>query len=1449
MEVKQNIVKNQLDIIYRPHPILPAADCQYRAQEWRQGQTVREILIANGIDQHQPISIILDDRLLTVSEWDTVCPQPGQMINVKSEVLGGGGGGGSNVVQIVSLIAIIALIVVTQQYELGAFAAELAGFGTAAGWSTGIIIAGSVIIQGIAMAVTTSSTSLGGTDGLGGEYSSPSSTYSLSGGSNRQRKYESMPVLMGRHRLFFDLGSKPFTEYQGEDQYLYQIFHRGVSSSVFSDYKIGNNLLTNYADWQWNGANSNGTITAFPGNVDSAPGAAIENSAGWITRTTSINTYKIGLDIEGSLYYANDSGGLSTTEVQLRVEYRAVGAGSWTIPSSIVVSGDGFVTGKWETYTYTVPRGYWEYDENGNPATWIDTSYTETGTRFVNNVGGTVIISGNTQSPKRATLFITPPSIGQYEVRIIRDTADSTSSRLVNKTNWSVIKSYQQDDGYYKGQDRIGLTIRASEQLNGAIQQLSAIGSSKAVYWNGSSFVNQETSNPAHWFMDFAIGRRNADGKLMYGIGLTNSQIDFDALNSWATFCTTEGLTFNAVIDGSQTASDLLNAIARCGFASPTWASGKLGVVWDARNATPVAAFGMSNIIKGSFSVSYVTENLAEEIIVKYVNPDKDWEQDEVRTTVPNVTNPQRTSSIDLYGCTSQAMAGKFANYIAAQQYYRRRRITWDCDFEGFVCNRGDVVMLSHDLTQWGYSGRIIDQSEIRTNLLTYSQLYSDASWTKSNCAIGSTPIQSPIQDLTAYKIENTATTSTNRSFYKSVSGLLAGQTITTSFYFKAAERSWAYLQMANTGGAFTASKSANFNLSTGVVGSKSASSTSSITDVGNGWYRCTITDTTNNAGSTRIRVYIGEADNDLTFIDTVGAGIYAWGGQVEVRASASDYIATTSTATSAGGNVLTLDRTVPRSGATEYMMIKEPDGTMTTYPVLASVEDSDTVTLTSVPTLQTDMQLLDHIWFFSPLATPGKKVKILSVQPTSESRVQVVATDEYEEFYDAWDGDFEVPSSGTLLLNSIPVVRNIRASENLYRGTDNAVKSHVSVTFDMSGDWERVNVKYRVGNDVWTRFTTYATSFEFDTQNTGVIEIEVLPIRGTTVGNPATYSGTIFGVLTDLPNVEGFTDFYRDGNTVLTWRAVTDPRTIDYEIRKGTAWATAEVLGRVSGTEFTAIGNGLYWVAAHTGSIYSPTPVSLQIDESSLVHNVIATWDEEATGWSGTLTGGAIIDGTNITLGGTGLVSAIPVFSAIPSLIYYGGVATSGTYEIPAGHEIDIGYAAECSVTVSYRMQADSPLNIVSLIPVFSTIPSLIGNYAGQADVRIQMAIAPASGVYGAWRDFTPASYFGRKFKFRAVLSSTNTDVYPILDTMTFSVDVPDRLETGTAVSVSTSGLSVTYTKPFQVAPNVQITIVSAQAGDDAVLSSETASGFNIIVNNGGSPVARTINWVAQGY
>jgi hypothetical protein len=60
--------------------------------------------------------------------------------------------------------------------------------------------------------------------------------------------------------------------------------------------------------------------------------------------------------------------------------------------------------------------------------------------------------------------------------------------------------------------------------------------------------------------------------------------------------------------------------------------------------------------------------------------------------------------------------------------------------------------------------------------------------------------------------------------------------------------------------------------------------------------------------------------------------------------------------------------------------------------------------------------------------------------------------------------------------------------------------------------------------------------------------------------------------------------------------------------------------------------------------------------------------------------------------------------------------------------------------------------------------------------------------------------------------------------------------------------GTLITFANRYNSLPSVQVAILNAQAGDDAV-TSVTASGFTVNVVNGGNSVPRQIAWVAQGW
>ena len=176
-------------------------------------------------------------------------------------------------------------------------------------------------------------------------------------------------------------------------------------------------------------------------------------------------------------------------------------------------------------------------------------------------------------------------------------------------------------------------------------------------------------------------------------------------------------------------------------------------------------------------------------------------------------------------------------------------------------------------------------------NMLTYSQLVSNAAWTKSGLTVTEAQLD-PLGGVTAEAIVEDGTAG-GTLWYQSPA-VANGSTYVISAYFKRGVRGFAYLGIYDS-----AAQYAWFNLATGAVGTKAAGLASSgMISVGNGWYRCWAVRTTNTIGGLGL-FGISAVDNVVAYAGTSGyiAG-YAWGAQLSSGNRPGIYAPTTATAT-----------------------------------------------------------------------------------------------------------------------------------------------------------------------------------------------------------------------------------------------------------------------------------------------------------------------------------------------------------------------------------------------------------------------------------------------------------------------------------------------------------------------------------------------------------------------
>ena len=180
---------------------------------------------------------------------------------------------------------------------------------------------------------------------------------------------------------------------------------------------------------------------------------------------------------------------------------------------------------------------------------------------------------------------------------------------------------------------------------------------------------------------------------------------------------------------------------------------------------------------------------------------------------------------------------------------------------------------------------------KVRTNIALYSEQFNDASWNKGTLTVSANAATAPNGTTTADLIYPSANSS-NSVIFNGVT-ISNGVEYTNSVYAKASGKTWIFIRgIRDANGVW-------FNLSSGTIGTTEAGVSGTITSIGSGWYRCSVTQT---SSSTTGRLVILVVDGDGSTSVTVNGtdGLLIWGGQQEADVM-TDYIATTTAAVSVG--------------------------------------------------------------------------------------------------------------------------------------------------------------------------------------------------------------------------------------------------------------------------------------------------------------------------------------------------------------------------------------------------------------------------------------------------------------------------------------------------------------------------------------------------------------------
>jgi hypothetical protein len=162
-----------------------------------------------------------------------------------------------------------------------------------------------------------------------------------------------------------------------------------------------------------------------------------------------------------------------------------------------------------------------------------------------------------------------------------------------------------------------------------------------------------------------------------------------------------------------------------------------------------------------------------------------------------------------------------------------------------------------------------------RINLVTYSEDFSNGSWTKSQSSAILSNITSPKGTQNVYKFtENTA--SSKHQLFTTISSYTE---LTISFFAKKEERSFIAVEKSGWGNTI-------FDLNIGSV----VSGTGDVIDFGNGWFRCSAFYTASPA-QTQFYLILMQDSSTNSYQGDGNSGLYLWGIQAEAGSYATSYI------------------------------------------------------------------------------------------------------------------------------------------------------------------------------------------------------------------------------------------------------------------------------------------------------------------------------------------------------------------------------------------------------------------------------------------------------------------------------------------------------------------------------------------------------------------------------
>lgn len=329
-----------------------------------------------------------------------------------------------------------------------------------------------------------------------------------------------------------------------------------------------------------------------------------------------------------------------------------------------------------------------------------------------NSISARANIVGARSNPVYASFRFKPKVIGRYQVRVRRLGSEGDySQQKADDVTWGGLTTNTPRPPVLTDKRHVfmELRIRATNQLNGNIQNLSAVASQSLEVYDPDTqtWSRQITNNPAWVFVDLLTGEINKKR-------VSVDRLHLESIVAWANYCAevptpppSQTYLFprfqtNFVLDYEGTLQEVLFQICGAAQASLNVIDGKYGVLVDRLKTTPVQIFTPRN--SSGFSSTRFYGPRPDGVKVKFIDPNLDWETSEVIVYDNgfDATNAENFDEMTSFACTNNEQAWRFGRYMIAQNRLRQETMNLQVDFEHLVCSRGDYVQISQDVMEVG---------------------------------------------------------------------------------------------------------------------------------------------------------------------------------------------------------------------------------------------------------------------------------------------------------------------------------------------------------------------------------------------------------------------------------------------------------------------------------------------------------------------------------------------------------------------------------------------------------------------------------------------------------------------------------------------------------------------------------------------------------------------------